>query len=99
EFAAIEQLLSGKKYFVVGRKGTGKTAISEYIRKIQKHDVFSEKLTFKNFPFNELYSLSNNKYTMPNQYITTVEVYNVFVCMSPHVIKRGSGSKHREAAV
>jgi hypothetical protein len=70
EFAAVEKILSGTRYFVIGRKGTGKTAISEFIRKINKFDVFSEKLTFKNFPFNELYARSNKQYTMPNQYIT-----------------------------
>ena len=34
EFAAVEKLLSGERSFVIGRKGTGKTAISEFIRRI-----------------------------------------------------------------
>jgi len=81
EFAAVEKLLSGERSFVIGRKGTGKTAISEFIRRIQKHDVFSEKLTFKNFPFNELYSRPNTQYTMPNQYISLWKyiIYS-FIC-------------------
>jgi hypothetical protein len=81
EFAAVEKLLTGQRFFVIGRKGTGKTAISEFIRRIQRHDVFSEKLTFKNFPFNELYSRTNTQYTMPNQYITLWKyiIYS-FIC-------------------
>lgn len=67
EVASIE---SGKRCYVIGRKGSGKTAISEYLDRIVDHKTFSEKLTFKNFPFNALYELRNNDYTSPNQYIT-----------------------------
>ena len=81
EFSAVDRLTSGDKFFVVGRKGTGKTAISEYLRKINKYDVFAEKLTFKNFPFNELYSRRDDKFILPNQYITLWKylIYS-FVC-------------------
>jgi hypothetical protein len=68
----VEAILSGAKNYVIGRKGTGKTAISEFILgkgRIQDGS-YCEKLSFKNFPFNDLYSLSNEKYTPPNQYIT-----------------------------
>lgn len=81
EFSAVDRLTSGDKFFVVGRKGTGKTAISEYLRKINKYDVFAEKLTFKNFPFNELYLRRDDKFILPNQYITLWKylIYS-FVC-------------------
>jgi ABC-type lipoprotein export system ATPase subunit len=65
-----DQIAHGDKYFVIGRKGSGKTAICEYFGKQKKHDVFAEKLSFKNFPFNELYSHKNQKFTTPNQFIT-----------------------------
>jgi hypothetical protein len=67
EVAVIE---SGDRCYVIGRKGSGKTAISEYLARKEGFDVFSQKLTFKNFPFNILYQLTNDKFTMPNQYIT-----------------------------
>lgn len=67
EVASIE---SGKRCYVIGRKGSGKTAISEYLDRIANHETFSEKLTFKNFPFNALYELRNDDYSSPNQYIT-----------------------------
>lgn len=68
----VETILAGSKNYVIGRKGTGKTAISEFIlgKGKNKDGVFCEKLSFKNFPFNALYELSNSKYTPPNQYIT-----------------------------
>ena len=66
----VERILSGKKLYVVGRKGTGKTAISEHLKQIIESNYFSQKLTFKNFPFNELYALNDNGFTSPNQYIT-----------------------------
>lgn len=66
----INQIMEGKKCYVIGRKGMGKTAISEYFYHISEPMVFSERLSFKNFPFNYLYELNNNMYTPPNQYIT-----------------------------
>lgn len=77
----VETILSGSRSYVIGRKGTGKTAISEHIAHIQHAQTFSEKLSFKNFPFNELYDLQNKGYTPPNQYITIWKyiIYS-FVC-------------------
>ena len=66
----VKRIENGSKCFVIGRKGCGKTAISEYLTKIKKHDYFSVKLTFKNFPFNELYNLPDTGYTSNHQYIT-----------------------------
>lgn len=66
----VDQILNNNKCYVIGRKGAGKTAICEHILKTSGYDFFSEKLGFKNFPFNELYGLTNGKYTQPNQYIT-----------------------------
>lgn len=66
----VNSILNRDKYYIISRKGTGKSSISEYLLSLKKHDTFCEKLSFKNFPFNELYSLDNQKYTPPNQYIT-----------------------------
>jgi ABC-type oligopeptide transport system ATPase subunit len=70
-----EKIMSGDRFYVIGRKGSGKSAIGQYILSLNKadtehYDVFSVKLSFKNFPFNDLYALDNSKYTRPNQYIT-----------------------------
>jgi len=71
-FNEVSKIMNGKKSYVIGRKGTGKTAISEYISNLDKasNDIFTEKLKFKNYPFNDLYNLTDTKFTQPNQYIT-----------------------------
>lgn len=69
-YTEVDQILNNNKCYVIGRKGAGKTAICEHILKTSGYNIFSEKLGFKNFPFNELYRLGNIKYTHPNQYIT-----------------------------
>ncbi len=66
----VDNIIKKDKCYIIGRKGTGKSAICEYLIKRKEHNIFSTKLSFKNFPFNELYNLDNQKYTAPNQYIT-----------------------------
>lgn len=63
-------LLDGSKCFVIGRKGTGKTAIAEHIDGTEDYQHFSKKLSFKNFPFNSLYRMADKSFTNPNQYIS-----------------------------
>lgn len=66
----VEQIEKGRRSFVIGRKGCGKTAISEYLCREGQTQALSVKLTFKNFPFNELYALKDTGYAGPHQYIT-----------------------------
>ncbi len=66
----VARITNGSRCHVIGRKGTGKTAISEKIINLKQHDIFCDKLSFKNFPFNELYTHSDSKFRFPNQYIT-----------------------------
>lgn len=66
----VDRILAGKKLYVIGRKGTGKTAITENLISQREPCTFSQKLTFKNFPFNKFYDLQDQGYTAPNQYIT-----------------------------
>ncbi|WP_322528570.1 hypothetical protein R5R73_01415 [Salinicola sp. LHM] len=66
----IEKLLEGERSFVIGRKGTGKTAIAQYLIKLSGHDHFAQSLSLKNFPFNTLYEKRDSSYTAPNQYVT-----------------------------
>lgn len=81
-----KKILTGDKFYVVGRKGSGKSAISQYILNLCEQNaqtgyrVFTEQLSFKNFPFNELYALENGRYTKPNQYIT-IWKYIIYSCI------------------
>jgi len=76
----VNALLNGTKYYIIGRKGSGKTAIAKHLYEISEPKVFTEKLSFKNFPFNYLYSLENKNYTAPNQYIT-IWKYVIYSCI------------------
>lgn len=67
---AINKIEDGSRCYIIGRKGTGKTAISEYLDKKKDPKRFSQKLTFKSFPFKDLYKHTNDSFTSPNQYIT-----------------------------
>ena len=66
----VSRIRQGKRSFVIGRKGCGKTAIAEHLCKQEEPNTLAVKLTFKNFPFNELYALKDLGYTGPHQYIT-----------------------------
>ena len=65
-----DKIMNGSKFYIIGRKGSGKSAIAEYISNTQTANMFSKKLSFKNFPFNTLYSCENPDFTRPNQYIS-----------------------------
>lgn len=69
-FKEVGLILQNKKCYVIGRKGSGKSAICQHIISTKQYDTFSCKLSFKQFPFNVLYGLNDNHYTGSNQYIT-----------------------------
>lgn len=80
-FKDVSLIEEGKKNYVIGRKGTGKTAIAEYLHRPKNYDRFSRLLSFKNFPFNALYEHADLQYNRPNQYITiwTYVIYH-YIC-------------------
>ena len=67
---AVSKIENGTSCYIIGRKGAGKTAISEYLHKKMGPKKFSKKLTFKNFPFHDLYQYKNSGFHSPNEYIT-----------------------------
>ena len=81
-----QKILNGDKFYIIGRKGSGKSAISQYILNLCQQEnaaekrIYTEQLSFKNFPFNDLYALQNGKYTQPNQYIT-IWKYIIYSCI------------------
>ena len=66
----MKDILGGHILYVIGRKGTGKTAIVNSILKSDDKNTHSLKLSFKNFPFNLLYECVDEDYVQPNQYIS-----------------------------
>lgn len=69
-YEEVNSVLSGKNCYVIGRKGSGKTAICQHILRQRNYNIFTDTLSFKNFPFNELYAHEDNNFRKPNQYIT-----------------------------
>lgn len=70
-FKEINQISSGKKCFVIGRKGSGKTAINEYIYNTNNNKtIFAKTLSFTDFPYNQLYRLKDTRYAQKSEYIS-----------------------------
>ena len=79
----VNGLEDGENSIVIGRKGTGKTAICRYFENNIQYNRFTIKLSFKEFPFNLLYSLEDRAYTVPSQYISLWKyfIYNAVLQM------------------
>lgn len=69
EFSLIE---TGDIRYVIGRKGTGKTAIVEKIRQSVSDDSmgFYENLSLKNFPIQEFRELRDKSYRDKSQFVS-----------------------------
>ena len=64
-----DRLVNGKEFFVIGRKGTGKSAIYSWIFDQQfDKGILIENSSFKSFPFERLLKLSDDDFSRPNQY-------------------------------
>lgn len=63
------KIVEEKTFFIIGRKGTGKSAIYNWIynRQFEKAILISN-LSFRSFPFEKLLRLSDDDFTRPNQY-------------------------------
>jgi len=69
-FRDLGRVETGESCFVIGRKGTGKTAIAEHLEGQSGHDRFCEALSFKSFPFHLLYALKDDGYSSKSKYIS-----------------------------
>ncbi|KAA9340109.1 P-loop ATPase, Sll1717 family [Adhaeribacter soli] len=64
-----ENIVKSKTYFVIGRKGTGKSAIYNWIKNRESEKgIIISNLSFRSFPFEKLLRLSDDDFTRPNQY-------------------------------
>ncbi|MDE5592421.1 MAG: hypothetical protein K2I75_00545 [Clostridiales bacterium] len=66
----MDKIKDGQILYVIGRKGTGKSAIVNNLLNSNNSSEHSLKLSFKNFPFNLFYECNDTDYVQPNQYIT-----------------------------
>lgn len=64
-----DAILNKNIYFIIGRKGTGKSALYNWIYKNQiDNNNLIANLSFNNFPFEKLLTLSDDNFAKPNQY-------------------------------
>lgn len=64
-----QNIVENNHFFVIGRKGTGKSAIYRWIEgESQDNGALCVNLGFKEFPFQRLLSLTDDNFSLPNQY-------------------------------
>ena len=64
-----QSLLKDTKYFVIGRKGTGKSSLYNWLYRNQNdEDIMVANKSFNDFPFEKLLKLSDDAFSKPNQY-------------------------------
>lgn len=64
-----KEITNGKIFYVVGRKGTGKSAIYKWIKLKEKDTgIIVSNLSFKDFPYERLLHLTDDDFHHPNQY-------------------------------
>lgn len=77
-----DRIINDKIFFVVGKKGTGKSSIYQMIEKesLNKGCVVVNR-DFGEFPFEKLLRLQDDNFAKPNQYQTIWKnvIYNLFV--------------------
>lgn len=84
ETSETDGLYNGDMCFVIGRKGSGKTAIAEHILNMQDHQTFARKLSFRNFPFKFLAQFeqegfsTSSRFTNIWKYITYMTMLHAF---------------------
>lgn len=90
------RVINNKAYFVIGRKGTGKSAIYRMIKE-QSLDkgILVENKDFGDFPFEKLLQLDDQNFAKPNQYQSVWEnlILNIFaklIADTPGCVEAGN---------
>lgn len=72
EFPGYEKILAGEKRYIIGRKGTGKSAILQKIRLLSKSDpkTFSSNISLRDFPLTDFKSLGDRRLQDKSKYVS-----------------------------
>lgn len=72
EFPGFEKILKGQKRFIIGRKGTGKSAILQKIRLQCDSDpqFFYVDVSLRDFPLNDFKSLGDRSLQDKSKYVS-----------------------------
>ncbi len=69
-FPEYSEIVSGHKCFVIGRKGTGKSAVASYISSADNYRQQTKFVSLQSLPTNELYAEADLGFSRQSQYIT-----------------------------
>lgn len=88
-------ILKAEKYIILGRKGSGKTILAEYIRKQSENNPlwFCEIKSYKDFRFHELTNFINNDIS-PNEY-TSIWRWIILIDFAKQIIEDNGIKDHK----
>lgn len=93
------EIVENCKFFVIGRKGTGKSALYQWIKAqaIEKGDLCSNML-FNEFPLGRLLQLKDDSFLRPNQYQTICKnmILSEMARLIVHDAEHELGSEYEE---
>ena len=72
EFPGYEKILTGKKRYIIGRKGTGKSAILQKLRLQANSDAtsFYSDISLRDFPLNDFKALGDRSLQDKSKYVS-----------------------------
>lgn len=72
EFPGYEKIWSGKKRYIIGRKGTGKSAILQKIRLTAQQDpeIFYRDISLRDFPLTDFKSMGDRSLQNKSKYVS-----------------------------
>lgn len=87
EFPGYSEILDGKKRYIIGRKGTGKSAILQKIRLQSASDstLFCTDISLRDFPLNDFKALGDrslqdkSKYVSAWKFLLLTEIANLII--------------------
>lgn len=69
DFEFWDKIVNKNQYFVIGRKGTGKSALYNWVHDKQSEaGILVSNLSFNQFPFEKFLKLTDDDFSKPNQY-------------------------------
>ncbi len=96
-FPEFYEILRGDKRYIIGRKGTGKTAVLEKIRLQAGTDpeMFFTDVSLKDFPFSDFKSLSDKRYRNKSKYVNAWK-FLILIEYAKLVLSDNSNCTHPE---
>jgi len=93
EHTAYKDFLLFKKFLILGKKGSGKTAIYEKVLKIKQNNVFSDGYNLRSYPWSYHNLQSNNLLNDEEKYVNSWE-YLILMSLSKLIINKDKSTEY-----